>query len=294
MRVEHSIRALRDRLDGARAAGLNIGFVPTMGALHGGHLELMRAARSRDDVVVVSIFVNPLQFGPSEDYHTYPRSFHTDASKAQAGGVDVLFAPEVAEMYPHGQIETRVDPGRLATVAEGAYRPGHFAGVATVCAKLFNIVDPDRVYLGQKDAQQVAVIRQMVRDLSLPLQVVSCPTVREQDGLAISSRNVSLSAGERKAAAVIPRALFAAQAAAAGGERSSERVRALARSLIAEQSLVRLQYLEVVDPLTFEAVDSIKGQALVTVAAYAGFTRLIDNVAVGTAVRPEREGKEMR
>lgn len=288
MQVERGIRALRDRLDGARAAGRSIGFVPTMGAFHRGHLEIMRIARSRDEVVVVSIFVNPLQFGPSEDYQSYPRSFESDVSGARSEGVDVLFAPEPAEMYPHGAIDTRVDPGRLATVAEGAYRPGHFAGVATVCAKLFNIVQPHRVYLGQKDAQQVAVIRQMVQDLNLPLEVISCPTVREQDGLAMSSRNLSLSSSEREAAAVIPRALFAARAAAAAGERSCETVRTLARSLIEQQPLVRLQYLEIVDPVTFEALECIEGQSLATVAAYAGSTRLIDNVAVGTVPRPER------
>ncbi|HEX2053832.1 MAG TPA: pantoate--beta-alanine ligase [Actinomycetota bacterium] len=282
MQVVSTIAELRTAVAGARRRGSSIHFVPTMGALHEGHLSLMRAARDKGDFLAVSIFVNPLQFGPAEDFDTYPRDLRGDLVKAEAGGADLVFAPAVSEMYPRGEMQTRIDVGRLGEVLEGAFRPGHFAGVATVCAKLFNLVAADRVYLGRKDAQQVAVLQQMVRDLEMAVEIVPCPTVREPDGLAMSSRNQRLDPEGRRAAPAIYRALQAAEAAAATGPVSAEEVARAARRVLAEQPAVRLQYLEVVDPDTFEPVESVSQPALVVVAAHAGPVRLIDNVIVGT------------
>ena len=251
-----------------------------MGAFHEGHLQLMRTARESGGLVVVSIFVNPLQFGPSEDFETYPRDLEADRSMASGEGVDVLFAPTVAEMYPDGDLHTRVEPGRLGEILEGEHRPGHFAGVATVCAKLFNIVGPDRVFMGRKDAQQVAVLQQMVRDLNLQLEIVPCLTVREEDGLAMSSRNRRLSPEDRKEAAAIYTAL---QDAGTSGESSAAGLVAAAREVLDQHPAVRVQYLEVVHPETFEPVDTVSPEALIVVAAQVGSVRLIDNCIVGTA-----------
>ena len=273
----------------ARSAGRTIDFVPTMGALHDGHLELVRSARRAGGLVVVSIFVNPLQFGPAEDYDTYPRDLEADLAMAEAEGVHVVFAPPAAEMYPEGRTQTRVEVGRLGEILEGAHRPGHFAGVATVCSKLFNLVGPNRVYLGQKDAQQVAVLRQMVRDLNVPVDLVVCPTVREPDGLAMSSRNRRLDHRGRQAAPAIYQALRAAEELAASGEGSAAELLAAARRALEEHPEVRLQYLEVVHPQTFEPVTEVSPQALLVAAAHIGSVRLIDNCIVGTAQRPERE-----
>lgn len=289
MKVVDTIAAVRREIGEARRAGRTIEFVPTMGALHDGHLELVRAARRRDGLCVMSIFVNPLQFGPAEDFDTYPRDLDGDLTLAEAEGVEVVFAPAAAEMYPGGAIQTRVEVGRLGQILEGAYRPEHFSGVATVCAKLFNIVAPDRVYLGQKDAQQVAVLRQVVRDLNLPLELVACPTVREPDGLAMSSRNHRLDPEGRRAAAALYGGLQAAARAAEAGEASSAELVAAARAVLDQQPVVRVQYLEVVDPQTFESLDAIAGGALIVLAAHVGSVRLIDNCIVGTAQRPERE-----
>jgi pantoate--beta-alanine ligase len=280
LKVFDNIAALRRELAGARSAGREIEFVPTMGAFHEGHLQLMRAARESGGLVVVSLFVNPLQFGPSEDFVTYPRDLEADRAMAAAEGVDVLFAPSVGEMYPDGQTQTRVDPGRLGRILEGEHRPGHFAGVATVCDKLFNIVGPDRVFMGRKDAQQVAVLQQMVRDLNLPLEIVPCPTVREEDGLAMSSRNRRLSPGDRQEAAAIHAALHAA---ATSGEPSAAGLVAAAREVLDQHPAVRVQYLEVVHPQTFELVSTVPPEALIVVAAHVGSVRLIDNCIVGTA-----------
>ncbi|MGH9196355.1 MAG: pantoate--beta-alanine ligase, partial [Acidimicrobiia bacterium] len=203
------LEALRKEIAQDRAAGRTIGFVPTMGALHDGHLSLVRRARSENDRVVASIFVNPLQFGPKDDFKKYPRDLRGDSALAESAGADYLFAPEVDEMYPRGQIQTAIEVGEIGDVLEGHFRPGHFGGVATVCVKLFNIVSPDRAYFGCKDAQQLAVVRQVVRELDLPLEIVPCATVREADGVAMSSRNRYLSDEERKAASAIPRGLFA-------------------------------------------------------------------------------------
>ncbi len=286
MKVFEDITELRRELAAARRGGREVEFVPTMGAFHEGHLELMRTARESGGLVVVSIFVNPLQFGPSEDFETYPRDLKADLAMAEQEGAEVLFAPSVAEMYPEGEVQTRVEPGRLGGILEGEHRPGHFAGVATVCAKLFNIVGPDRVFMGRKDAQQVAVLRQMVRDLNLPLEIVPCPTVREADGLAMSSRNRRLGPEDRKEAAALYEAL---QAAATSGRPSAAGVVAAARAVLDQHPAVRVQYLEVVHPQTFEPVDTVSSEALIVVAAQVGSVRLIDNCIVGTAQRPERK-----
>ncbi len=289
MKAIKSIPELREELRTARTNRTSVEFVPTMGAFHEGHLALMRAARKRGGLLVVSIFVNPIQFGPSEDFDTYPRDLDADLAKAADEGAEVVFAPTAAEMYPDGQISTRVEVGRLGEILEGAYRPGHFAGVATICAKLFNLVGPDRVYLGQKDAQQVAVLSQMVRDLNLPVELVVCPTVREPDGLAMSSRNRRLDPAGREAAAAIYSALRAAVREANAGETSAFKLVTVARRLLDRQPTVRLQYLEVVHPQTFQPVDQVSAQTLIVLAAHVGSVRLIDNCIVGTAQRPERE-----
>jgi pantoate--beta-alanine ligase len=284
MKTVTTIEAIRSELADVRRGGTAIEFVPTMGAFHEGHLSLMREAGRRAGCVVVSIFVNPLQFGPSEDFETYPRDLAGDLRTAEREGVELVFAPTAEEMYPGGSPKTRLQVGRIGEVGEGRFRPGHFTGVATVCIKLFNIVQPDRVYLGQKDAQQVAVIRQMVADLNLPIELVVCPTCRESDGLAMSSRNMLLSGEERASAPVLHRALSVAKELIEAGERSPEAVTEAAREVVARRPGVRLQYLEIVDPETFEPVPTISGKVTVAVAALLGPVRLIDNVVVGTGL----------
>lgn len=253
-----------------------------MGAFHEGHLELMRRARRSDGELVVSIFVNPTQFDRRADFDSYPRNFDADAAVAEAKKVDILFVPPPGVMYPGGAIDTTVDVGPLGRILEGEHRSGHFAGVATVCAKLFNLVEPDRVYLGQKDAQQVAVLRRMVADLDFDLELVVCPTVREPDGLALSSRNVHLGPDDRRAARALSEALLGMAARSERGVDDVQKLRAYGREVIARQPAVSLQYLEIVDPDTFESVDRITGRALAVAAAWVGPVRLIDNVFVGT------------
>jgi pantoate--beta-alanine ligase len=263
MRLLRTAADVRDALADDRAAGRSIGLVPTMGAFHGGHLALMAASTARDDVTVVSLFVNPAQFGPSEDLARYPRDEAGDAATAEAAGVGILFVPPVDEIYPAG-FDTWVDPGALATVLEGAVRPDHFRGVATVCTRLFGIVQPTRAYFGRKDAQQVAVIRQVVQDLALPLEIVACPTVRDADGLALSSRNAYLSTDERACALALPRALQASlQAHRDGGDP----VAAAEQVLSAEPGLT----------VDYVAVADLDGPTLAA-AIRVGGTRLIDNV----------------
>ena len=248
-----------------------------MGALHEGHLSLVRAARAASDVVAASIFVNPTQFGPSEDLAKYPRSFERDCRLLQDEGVELLFAPAVEEMYPAGAV-TWVTVEELSSKLDGRSRPGHFRGVTTVVAKLFHIVEPDAAYFGQKDAAQVAIIRRMVRDLNLPVEIVVCPIVREADGLAMSSRNAYLDAAQRKQALVLHRSLIRVQKLVAAGERDAARLAAAGREEFAGASAVRLDYFEIVDPDTLDPVKDVSGRALVAVAAYVGNTRLIDNV----------------
>ncbi len=253
-----------------------MGLVPTMGFLHAGHLSLVEAARRENDRVAASLFVNPTQFGPHEDLARYPRDEERDRALLEQAGCDLLFAPSPAEMYPDG-FETSVDVGSVAVPLEGERRPGHFRGVATVVLKLLHIATPDRAYFGEKDAQQLAVIRRMVVDLDLPVEVRGCPIVREPDGLAMSSRNTYLGAEERRAAVSLSRGLAAAEALWRAGERSGEALGRALRQAIAAEPLVRLDYASVADPLTFREVAWASGPVLLLLAAHVGRTRLIDN-----------------
>ena len=257
-----------------------LGLVPTMGALHEGHLSLVRAARTASDVVAASIFVNPTQFGPNEDLAKYPRSFERDCEMLERERVEFVFAPSVEEMYPAGAV-TWVTVEELSGKLDGRSRPGHFRGVTTVVAKLFHIVEPQQAFFGQKDAAQVAIIRRMVRDLNLAVEIVVCPIVREADGLAMSSRNSYLSPQERKRALVLYRSLERIQHLVQTGEGDAARLAAAGREGFAGESSVRLDYFEVVDPETLDPVADVSRGALVAVAAYVGATRLIDNVLLG-------------
>jgi pantoate--beta-alanine ligase len=273
---------VRAHVAGARAAGRTVALVPTMGAFHAGHHALMRAAREACDEVVVSLFVNPAQFNEASDLAAYPRSEEKDAAEAAGLGVDVLFAPAVEEIYPDG-FATSVRVDGLGEILEGAERgPGHFAGVCTVVAKLFNIVAPDVAYFGQKDAQQVAVLRRMTADLDIPVRIEVVETVREPDGLALSSRNVRLDPIERERALALSQALTAARVAIGAGERDPERIRAAALGAMAPHG-VAPEYLALVNPDTFLPVDAVNGRVLVAVAARVGDTRLIDNALVATS-----------
>ncbi len=279
-----TIADLRNRLDRARSSGSSVGFVPTMGYLHDGHASLMRAARSTDDVVVASIFVNPLQFAPSEDLSAYPRDLERDTRLAEASGVDVLFTPTVAEMYPQGDVLTSVEVTGLSSAWEGASRPTHFAGVATVVAKLFSIVGPCRAYFGEKDFQQLAIITRMVADLSMPVEVVGCSIVREPDGLAMSSRNVHLDPEHRAAAVVLRRALDAGVAAARSGAVDPHVVMAAMRRVFDAEPLAELDYVAAVDAATLEVPTELRGECRLLVAARVGVPRLIDNCALSVEI----------
>ncbi len=280
-----TIAELRSHLDSARTAGRRVGFVPTMGFLHDGHASLMRAARVECDVVVTSIFVNPLQFGPSEDLDAYPRDLTGDTALAEANGVDVVFAPSTAEVYPEA-ILTTVSVREVSAPLEGRTRPTHFDGVATVVAKLFSIVGPCSAYFGEKDFQQLAVVRRLVADLSIPVEVVGCPTVREPDGLAMSSRNAYLTPEERAAAPVVHRALLAGLAAIERGATDPAVVQAAMTHVLAAEPLAELDYAEVVDAASFQVPDPLHGTLRLLVAARFGRARLIDNVgaSVGATV----------
>ncbi len=284
-----SVRAACKSARATAGPGATLALVPTMGALHEGHLSLIRAARERADLVAVSIFVNPTQFGPGEDLERYPRTFAADRALLEREGVHLLFAPGAAEMYPDGfgsagaATETWVDVPSIGSRLDGHSRPGHFRGVATVVTKLFNIVEPDLAFFGQKDAAQVAVLRAMVRDLNLPVALVVCPTIREPDGLALSSRNGYLSAVERQQALAIPRALETARALAATGCESPRMLEEMLRADLNREPGVRLDYAEVVNPDTLLPVDDLRQGALVAVAALVGKTRLIDNLLLPPA-----------
>lgn len=262
-----------------RRSGKRIGFVPTMGALHQGHLSLVRAARAHNEVVVVSIFVNPLQFGPTEDFTKYPRTLESDSKKLESEKVDLLFAPPTEEMYPKGAM-TKVYVEGLSEKLDGKSRPGHFQGVATVVAKLFEIVRADRSYFGQKDAAQVAVLRKMAQDLNMDTELIVCPIVREPDGLAMSSRNVYLTPEQRKQALVLSRALMRVQMMADRGERGAATLIAAGEQVIAEEPGAKLDYFEIVGWDTLDPVEDVSRGALVAVAAWVGTTRLIDNLVL--------------
>ena len=286
MQIIERIEPLRAALAGPRRGGKGIALVPTMGALHEGHLTLLDRAREHASTVVMSLFVNPLQFGPNEDFARYPRDRDRDARLAEARGVDILFAPQPEELYRGGRAIT-VEPGALASRWDGASRPGHFAGVLTVVAKLFNIVQPDVAVFGQKDIQQATLIRAMVRDLDFPLHTIVAPTVRETDGVALSSRNAYLSEEDRRRTRVLSRAIFAMRDAFDGGERSTAVLESLGDSVVAAESTVALEYLAVMDPKTLEPVPIATAGSIVAIAARVGTTRLIDNVILGV---PDHSG----
>jgi pantoate--beta-alanine ligase len=281
-RVVETIAELRRTLDAARASGKSVGFVPTMGFLHAGHASLMAEARAGNDLVLVSIFVNPLQFGPSEDLAAYPRDLDRDLALCSEAGVDLVFHPSVDHMYPEPSTIT-VSAGPIGDLLEGASRPGHFDGVATVVAKLFNIAGPCRAYFGQKDAQQLVVIRRLVGALDFPVDVIGCPTVREPDGLALSSRNVYLGPEERRAAVVLHRALDEAARLLGDGERSGAKVREAMAAVVEAEPLARLDYAVCVNPDTLVEAAEVDGPVLCVLAAFVGKARLIDNVTVSPA-----------
>jgi len=258
----------------------SVGFVPTMGYLHEGHLSLVRRARAENDVVVASIFVNPTQFGPTEDFERYPRDPQRDLALLQQERTDIVFMPSAVEMYPEG-FATYIDVGGVTEVLEGAHRPDHFRGVATVVLKLFNIVQPTRAYFGQKDAQQVVVIRKMVNDLKLNVEVVPCPTVRETGGLAMSSRNVYLSPDERRAALILFRALSLSERLWRSGERDATKLRDRLHLLMAREPLASVDYISAAHPETLQELESMDGPTLISLAIRIGDTRLIDNLVVG-------------
>lgn len=278
MMIINSIDKLRDILDAQRANHKTIGLVPTMGFLHQGHLSLMQCAKRDTDFVVVSIFVNPTQFGPNEDFEAYPRDLKRDAERCDSVGVDVIFAPEVSEMYPE-QASTFVScEGAITRTLCGASRPGHFKGVTTVVAKLFNIVQPDKAFFGQKDAQQVVIIEKMVRELNMRLQIVPCPIVREADGLAMSSRNTYLSETARKEAPVLSQSLAEANRLIQSGERDSEAIINVMRKTIETAPSAQIDYIQIVDGRNLEDLKTLKGEVLIALAVKIDQTRLIDNL----------------
>ena len=297
MKRVHTIAEVRELCSAWRSRGARLGLVPTMGALHDGHLSLVRAARVKSDKVAVSIFVNPTQFGPNEDFTQYPRNLERDCELLEREGVDLVFAPSAEEIYPKGASPLLPTPGRNGAPSSsgltsikveglsdrlcGKSRPGHFRGVATVVAKLFNIVGPDLAFFGQKDAAQVAIIKRMVRDLNMPVAIEVCPIVRESDGLALSSRNAYLSPDERKMALVLHASLQRAQVVFESGERDASRLIAEGKKAFVWQPAVRLDYFEIVDPETLDPVATVNKTSLVAVAAFVGKTRLIDNILLG-------------
>ncbi len=284
MELAATVQGVRQLVGDARARGLSIGLVPTMGFLHEGHAELIRRARADCGFVVVTIFVNPLQFGPCEDLESYPRDLARDLQVAAVAGADVVFHPAVEEMYPPG-FATHVDVHGLGTVLCGASRPGHFGGVATVVAKLFNIVLPDRAYFGQKDYQQTVVLRRMVRDLAFDIEMVTVPTVRHEDGLAMSSRNAYLATAERRAVTVLHDSLEMARHRILAGERDGTALEAAIRERMEGEPLARVDYVAVADPDTLAPVTRLEGTLLVALAAFVGRTRLIDNALIDVPAR---------
>ena len=274
--VIKTVREVREHVRAWRNEGLSVGLVPTMGFLHEGHRSLIERAVAENDRVVVSIFVNPIQFAPNEDLESYPRDIEADRALCTDAGAAMIFNPEPAEMYPQGFC-TAVDMNGLKFELCGKSRPIHFSGVCTVVTKLFNIVGPDRAYFGQKDAQQLAIIRRMVRDLNMPLEVVGCPIVREEDGLAKSSRNTYLNEQERAAALILSKTIFLGQKLVDEGERDAKKLIAAMEANIATEPLARIDYVDVVDAENIERIDRLEGDVLVAMAVYIGKTRLIDN-----------------
>lgn len=278
MKIIHSVQALRHAIKEEKNAGKSVGFVPTMGFLHAGHMSLVKAAKKDNDLVVVSIFVNPTQFGEGEDLEAYPRDLQGDQDQLEKENVDILFFPSVEEMYPNGYA-TYVDvEGDMTGVLCGSSRPGHFRGVSTVVTKLFNMVAPNRAYFGQKDAQQVSVIQRMVIDLNMDLEIIPCPIHREVDGLAMSSRNTYLNEQERKDALVLSQSLFEARDRILSGQRSSEKIIEGIVDKISTVDYAIIDYVEIVDALTLNKIDEVKGDILIAMAVKVGKPRLIDNL----------------
>ncbi|MCQ2509664.1 MAG: pantoate--beta-alanine ligase [Lachnospiraceae bacterium] len=276
MKIEGTIAAVRAQVKAWKKEGLSVGFVPTMGYLHEGHASLIKAARANNDRVAVSIFVNPMQFGPTEDLASYPRDLEKDAALCESLGVDLIFHPEPEEMYHEG-FSSFVDMSVLTEELCGLSRPVHFRGVCTVVSKLFNIVQPDRAYFGQKDAQQLAIIKHMVDDLNMDIEIIGCPIIREEDGLAKSSRNTYLSAEERQAALVLSRSIRLGQELCEQGETSAEVVVEKMKEFIGTEPMARIDYVKAVDGLTMQQIKEVKKPMLVAIAVYIGTTRLIDN-----------------
>ncbi|MDL2209907.1 pantoate--beta-alanine ligase [Desulfovibrio sp. OttesenSCG-928-O18] len=279
MKTLHTVKETRELIRSWTANGETVGLVPTMGFLHEGHLSLMKRAKEENDRVVASIFVNPMQFGPKEDFASYPRNLEADTAACAAVPIDLIFAPTAAEMYPEGFC-SYIDMDSLTGELCGKSRPGHFRGVCTVVGKLFNIVKPHKAYFGQKDAQQVAVIARMARDLDMDLEVVTCPIIREDDGLAKSSRNSYLSPDERRAALVVSKAVFAGEKLIKGGERNTAKLVAAMTEIVNAEPLARIDYIEAVDALSIEKIETLRGPVLVALAVFIGKTRLIDNFIV--------------
>ena len=279
MKVFGTVKEVRDQVKRWRARGLSVGLVPTMGFLHEGHGSLISKAVEQNDRVVVSVFVNPTQFGPGEDLEAYPRDMDRDSAYCESLGANVIFHPEPSEMYDP-DFTTYVNMEVLSETLCGVTRPIHFRGVCTVCTKLFNIVKPDRAYFGQKDAQQLAIIRRMVRNLNMDLEIVGCPIVREEDGLAKSSRNEYLSPEERKAALILSQSIFLGEKMIADGEKSAEAVKKAMTEKINTEPLAEIDYVEVVDGISMQPIEEIKAPALVAIAVKIGRTRLIDNTIV--------------
>ncbi|GAB6139008.1 pantoate--beta-alanine ligase [Halanaerobaculum tunisiense] len=277
MEIYTTIPEIREFVKTKQRAGQKIGLVPTMGYLHQGHLALMKEAKQENDIVITSIFVNPTQFGPDEDYDEYPRNLDRDAELAAKVGVDAIFAPETDEIYS-SKAATTVQVEGLTDKLCGACRPGHFTGVCTIVSKLFNIINPDRAYFGQKDAQQALVIKRMVKDLNFGLEIVTVPIVREEDGLAVSSRNKYLNQAERTAATVLYNSLELARQLIEQGEGNAEVVKNKMIELIEDEPLAKIDYVELVDQDTLESITEINGQILIALAVYIGGTRLIDNI----------------
>ncbi len=284
MQIARTISEIRKYVAQARAAGKTVGFVPTMGALHAGHASLIEAAAKRCDYVVASLFVNPTQFGPGEDFEKYPRPFEKDAHLCESHGGHAVFAPSADEMYPRKNL-TWVTVDKLTEPLCGQSRPGHFRGVTTVCTKLFNIVGADVAFFGQKDAQQAIVIRRMVADLNMPLEIVVCPTVREPDGLAMSSRNQYLSPQERKEAPVIYRSLQRCAELLDAGERDAAKIVEEMQKVLGQTPALRTEYVSILDAESLERCDPIRGRILVAFAGRLGSTRLIDNIMVDTTAK---------
>ncbi|MCQ2500854.1 MAG: pantoate--beta-alanine ligase [Lachnospiraceae bacterium] len=276
MKIEGTIAAVRAQVKAWKKEGLSVGFVPTMGYLHEGHASLIKAARANNDRVAVSIFVNPMQFGPTEDLASYPRDLEKDAALCESLGVDLIFHPEPEEMYHEG-FSSFVDMSVLTEELCGLSRPVHFRGVCTVVSKLFNIVQPDRAYFGQKDAQQLAIIKHMVDDLNMDIEIIGCPIIREEDGLAKSSRNTYLSAEERQVALILSRSIRLGQELCQQGETSAEVIVEKMKEFIGTEPMARIDYVKAVDGLTMQQIKEVKKPMLVAIAVYIGTTRLIDN-----------------